>query len=56
MNKFSVFVNDVRVNEHSLLESEAEELALKYTEAGYKNVLVVDETTIEEEVNHENCC
>lgn len=45
--KYSVYVNNNRVNEGYLPQSEAEETALKYTLAGFKDVLIVDETTVE---------
>lgn len=44
INKFSVYVDNNRVNESYLTESQTEDLALKYTYAGFKNVFVADET------------
>ena len=44
---YSVYVNDTRINEGLMSQDLAAETALQYTLAGFKNVLVVDETTAE---------
>ena len=44
---YSVYVNDTKINEGLMSQSLAEETALQYTLAGFKDVLVVDETTAE---------
>lgn len=44
---YSVYVNDTKINEGLMSQSLAEETAVQYTLAGFKNVLVVDETTAE---------
>lgn len=48
---FSVWVNDIRIDELGLMTQDvAEEEAMKFVNAGfsYKNVCIVDETTMEE--------
>ena len=45
--KYSVYVNDTRINNVLMLQGLAEDTALRYTLAGFKDVLVVDETTAE---------
>ena len=45
--KYSVYVNDTRINDGLMPQCLAEETALQYTLAGFKDVLVVDETTAE---------
>lgn len=42
--KYSVYVNDSRVNDNLLTEVEAENLVMKYIVAGVKDAYVVDET------------
>lgn len=44
---YSVYVNDTRINDGLMPQGLAEETALQYTLAGFKDVLVVDETTAE---------
>ena len=44
---YSVYVNDTKINEGFMSQSLAEETAVQCTLAGFKNVLVVDETTAE---------
>lgn len=46
-HNYSVYVNDTRINEGLMSQSLAEETAVQYTLAGFKDVLVVDETTAE---------
>ena len=44
---YSVYVNDTRINDGLMPQDLAEETAAQYTLAGFKDVLVVDETTAE---------
>ena len=44
---YSVYVNGTKINEGLMSQSLAGERAVQYTLAGFKNVLVVDETTAE---------
>ena len=42
---YSVYVNDTKINEGLTTQALAEDTAVEYTLAGFKDVLVVDETT-----------
>lgn len=44
---YSVFVNDQRINNGPLTETEAADLSLKYVTAGFDDVVIVDENTAE---------
>ena len=45
--KYAVYVNDTKINEGLMSQALAEDTAVQYTLAGFKDVLVVDETTAE---------
>ena len=44
---YSVYINDTRINEGLMSQALAEDTAVQYTLAGFKDVLAVDETTAE---------
>ena len=44
---YSVYVNGTKINEGLMSQALAEDTAVQYTLAGFKDVLVVDETTAE---------